>query len=333
MHKSIVLCDDISLDYLHEIEKFLEEWESESSTIIAQTSGSTGAPKEVVLNKKNVRASANATGAFFEFKKGQTLLLNLSPEYIAGKLMLVRALEYEMRILVAPASQNPLLNIGNQKADFAAFVPYQVEAILSNPDTRALYENIPAVIIGGAPVTAAVESELRTLKNQSYATFGMTETITHFALRNLSKGNEFYACLPSISIEQDERDCLVINKNEIFERLVTNDLITKINAREFLWHGRIDNVVNSAGVKLFPETIEKKIAALITDNRFYFIGRKSAAFGKELVLYVEGDHPQNWSQIVIEIKEHLAPYERPKEIVFVSSFNETTSGKVKRLIL
>jgi O-succinylbenzoic acid--CoA ligase len=333
MHKSIVLCDDISSDYLQKIETFLEEWKSESATIVAFTSGSTGEPKQILLNKKNVRASAKATGEFFKFSQGQTLLLNLSPDYIAGKLMLVRALEHEMRIVVAPASQNPLLSIGTEKIDFAAFVPYQVDAILSDNKTRAKYESIPAVIIGGAPVSAKVESELMGLKNQSYATFGMTETITHIALRNISRADEFYTCLPRITVEQDERDCLVINENEISDRLVTNDLVTVIDSNKFQWHGRIDNVVNSAGIKLFPEKIEKKIADLMTNNRFYLIGQKSQVFGEELVLYVEGEQPPNWNQTIIEINGRLTAYERPKKIVFVSEFKETASGKVKRLTL
>ena len=333
MHKSIVLCDDISSDYLQKIESFLEEWESESANIAVYTSGSTGEPKQILLNKKNVRASAKATGKFFKFRKGHTLLLNLSPDYIAGKLMLVRALEHEMRIVVAPVSQNPLLSIGNEKIDFAAFVPYQVEAILSDDKTRVKYESITAVIIGGAPVSAKVESKLMNLKNRSYATFGMTETITHVALRNISQADQFYTCLPGITIEQDDRDCLVINENEISNRLVTNDLITKIDTNKFQWHGRIDNVVNSAGIKIFPEKIEKNIADLIANNRFYLIGQKSEVFGEELVLYVEGVQPPNWDTTVVEMNQRLTTYERPKKVVFVSRFIETSSGKVKRINL
>ncbi len=332
MHKSIVLCDGISSDYLQEIDFFLKEWESDSPTIMVSTSGSTGVPKQILLDKSRVRASAHATGAFFKFKKGQTLLLSLSPTYIAGKLMLVRALEHDMRILVAPVSKNPLLSLKNQQVDFAAFVPYQVEAILANETTKAKYEEITQVIIGGAPISVAIETELKSLKNQSYATFGMTETITHIALRNVTNGDEYYKCLPGITVKQDERDCLIINKSAVSNRLITNDIITLIDEYKFQWHGRIDNVVNSAGIKLFPEALEKNIAELFPENRFYFIGRESVVFGEELVLVIEGTQPINWNDIENEMSNRLKPFEYPKAIVFVAEFKETATGKVIRKI-
>ncbi|MBL4661978.1 MAG: AMP-binding protein [Flavobacteriaceae bacterium] len=310
----------------------MEDWESSSPTITVSTSGSTGVPKEIVLNKTRVRASARATGEFFKFKKGQVLLLNLSPGYIAGKLMLVRALEHDMRILVAPASQNPLLALGNRQVDFAAFVPYQVEAILKNDQTKAAYEKIPQVIIGGATIALKVEVELQELQNQSYATFGMTETITHVALRSITSGDGVYTCLPNITIAQDERGCLVINESEISGRLITNDLITQIDAHKFRWNGRLDNVVNSAGVKLFPEQLEQKIEDLIPDNRFYFMGRKSGVFGEELVLFVEGEQGINWNAIQLDIMQRLTSFEYPKEIIFVANFKETPTGKVIRAL-
>jgi O-succinylbenzoic acid--CoA ligase len=330
MHKSIVLCDDIDPNYLQEIEIFLEEWDSSSPTISVATSGSTGKPKQILLEKKRVRASASATGEFFNFKKGQTLLLNLAPSYIAGKLMLIRALEYEMRILVAPVTQNPLLSVGNRQIDFAAFVPYQVEAILRNPQTEAIYEKIPHIIIGGATLPSKVENDLRTLQNQSYATFGMTETITHIALRRITDGYGVYTCLPNITIDQDDRGCLVIKENEISGRLVTNDIVTLVDSQSFRWNGRFDNVVNSAGVKLFPEALEKQIEELFPDNRFYFKGRKSAVFGEELVLFIEGSQPTNWTVIQLEMEQKLKAFEYPKEIIFISEFKETATGKVIR---
>ncbi|NOQ73015.1 MAG: AMP-binding protein [Crocinitomix sp.] len=330
MHKSIVLCDDIAKNYLQEIENFLKEWESDSLTITVATSGSTGTPKQILLDKTKVRASALATGKFFDLKKGQTLLLNLSPNYIAGKLMIVRALEHNMRILVAPASKNPLLGLPNIQVDFAAFVPYQVAEVLQNAQTKAAYEKITQVIIGGATIPSKVEAELKLLRNESYATFGMTETITHIALRSITKGDGVYTCLPDITIEQDERGCLIINESEISSRLVTNDRITQIDAQKFRWHGRIDNVVNSAGIKLFPEELEKKVEDLFPDSRFYFVGRKSAIFGEELVLYIEGDQPTNWAEIQLEMNQRLSKFERPKEIFFVAQFKETATGKVIR---
>jgi O-succinylbenzoic acid--CoA ligase len=158
----------------------------------------------------------------------------------------------------------------------------------------------------------------------------MTETITHFALRRIANGDGIYSCLPNITIDQDERGCLVINENEISERLVTNDLVTPIDAQSFRWNGRFDNVVNSAGIKLFPESLEKQIEPLISENRYYFRGRKSVVFGEELVLFIEGEKPINWTEITLKMKQILKPFEYPKEIIFVPQFNETATGKVMR---
>jgi O-succinylbenzoic acid--CoA ligase len=331
MHKSIELCDGISTEYIQSVDFFLEEWYSQSDTITVFSSGSTGVPKEFFIDKSKVRASAKATGQFFGFEKGQTLLLNLSPKYIAGKLMIVRALEFEMNILVGPVAKNPLLDIEDKAIDFAAFVPYQVNAILDNPVTLERFQKIPHVIIGGAPISAKTEAILKTLGNRVYLTFGMTETITHFALKEIGAEDDRFKCLLGFTISEDERGCLVVNENLITERLVTNDLIANNNSDSFQWLGRIDNVVNSAGVKLFPELLERKVEAILPSNRFYFKGRKSDQFGEELVLYIEGQSNLNIDDVTLKVEKVLTAYERPKAIIIVSNFEETKSGKVKRI--
>ncbi len=322
MHKSIVLCDALSTEYLQEIENFLTEWESNKTTIVVHTSGSTGAPKEITLTKDAVRESAKATGKFFGFKSGQSLLLNLSPNYIAGKLMIVRALEYGMKIKVVANRQNPLLYLNELETDFAAFVPYQVEAILADEKSKQLYEAIPNVIIGGARISPSLERQLSSLSNQNYATFGMTETITHIALRNVTNSDSFYSCLPGITVGTDSRECLVIAKNKISEEIITNDLVTLIDESTFIWRGRVDNIINSGGIKIFPEELEQKIGPLLTDQQFYFFGRESEKFGQELVLYIEGEKPTNWNEIELEVNAKLDRYYRPKEVIFIPVFNK-----------
>ena len=330
MHKDIVLCDGLSAEYLQRINNFITEWESQNDSIEVCTSGSTGKPKKIILSKENVRASARATGRFFGFEEGQSLLLNLSADYIAGKLMIVRALEHKMKIFIAPNQENPLQGIQLNKIDFGAFVPYQLAAILNSAETKETYNKIRNVIIGGAPLTTKLEQAVRKLPNQTFTTFGMTETITHFALKNISKNERAYHCLPGIEIGIDERGCLIIEKNQISERLITNDLIEIINSKTFIWKGRIDNVINSAGIKISPEEIEEQIAQFIPNNRFYVGGRTSEKFGEELVLYVEGEKPLSWDGDYEDILKTLDKYHQPKAVIFQREFSTTKTGKILR---
>lgn len=329
MHKNIVLCDGLSPDYLQEIELFLTEWQSPTDFIEVDTSGSTGNPKTIKLSKKKILASAKATGSFFGFNAKQSLLLNLSPKYIAGKLMLVRALAHNMQIYVVPASQNPLLHLRNHQPSFAAFVPYQVAAILDNEITRTLYEGIPKVIIGGAPIPLALEKSLAKLKNDSYATFGMTETITHIALRKIEETQLPYTCLPGIKVSADENNCLIIHQNAVTERIVCNDVVEILDDSTFHWIGRADFIINSGGIKINPEKLERIMEPFLGGKRFYFHGRPSAVFGQEVVLYVEGK-AENELELEEVIRRELEKYHQPKALVFVPAFQETATGKIIR---
>lgn len=329
MHKNIVLCDGLSPDYLQEIELFLTEWHSPTDFIEVNTSGSTGDPKTIKLSKKRILASAKATGSFFGFNSNQSLLLNLSPKYIAGKLMLVRALVHDMPIYVAQASQNPLLYLGNYQPTFAAFVPYQVAAILDDEITRARYEAIPKVIIGGAAIPLALEKSLAKLKNDSYATFGMTETITHIALRKIEEKQLPYTCLPGIQVSADENNCLIIHQNAVTDGIVCNDVVEIVDDSTFNWIGRADFIINSGGVKINPERLERKMEPFLEGKRFYFHGRPSMTFGEEVVLYVEGE-AENESELKEQVHRELEKYHQPKAIVFVPVFQETATGKIIR---
>lgn len=330
MHKSIDLCDGLSPEYLQEIENFIAEWGSSSDFITVNTSGSTGIPKTIHLKKKLVRASAIATGKFFDFQAGQSVLLNLSPHYIAGKLMIVRALIHDMRIVLAPLGKNPLLQFDLDEIDFGAFVPYQIHAILANSVSKKNYERIKNVIIGGAPLALEWKEKLRLLSNSSYTTFGMTETITHFALQHISKKEDFFTCLPGFRIEKDDRGCLILQENEITDRLVTNDLIELPNDHQFKWLGRLDFVINSGGVKISPEQVEFKLAHLFQSQAYFIHGRASAIFGQEVVLYIEGEESSNAPILQVDLSTILSPYERPKAIVFVPVFERTSTGKILR---
>jgi O-succinylbenzoic acid--CoA ligase len=335
MFKDIVLLDGISDEYLQSIENFLAEWESYSPIISVSTSGSTGTPKTIEFNKKQAEASAKYTGRFFDFKAGDSILLNLSPNFVAGKLMLVRAMTHEMKVVVAPLSSNPLLTLKDfpNKIKLAAFVPHQVEEILSHENSKRLFNEIENVIIGGASISESLEQKIAAQKTKSFATFGMTETLTHFALRPVDGKTDYYSCLPGITISQDDRNCLVVKTNEILsDPLITNDLVELIDETHFRWKGRFDNLINSGGVKIIPEADEKLIESLFGNTRFYITSRSNAKFGQEVVLVLEIDSLSAAAEkeYLQNIELMLPKYHAPKSIIVQTKFDETANGKIKR---
>lgn len=334
MYKDIVFLDGIAEDYLQDITKFVREWESYSPIISVITSGSTGTPKTIDFTKKQVEASAKYTGQFFNFKKGETLLLNLSPNYIAGKLMLVRAMVYGMKILVAPLKSNPLENLNfGEPIKLGAFVPSQVQEILNHAKAKKNYLQIENVLIGGASIPNQLEQEIEKLSNKNFASFGMTETLTHFALRKITNQNDIYTCLPGIQINQDDRGCLVVEPNNVVQQqLITNDSIEFIDTKNFKWKGRLDNVINSGGVKIFPESDEKLIEHLFKNQWYYLSSKKNERWGEELVLVVEDEQwsIENQEKILHQIEKILPKYHAPKSIIFIDKFDETGNGKIKR---
>jgi O-succinylbenzoic acid--CoA ligase len=323
----LIVLDGVDKSYLQLVKDFIDEWNNEGLDIEVNTSGSTGAPKEIRLKKSRVKASALSTGKFFNFKDEETALLNLSPEYIAGKLMIVRAIEHGMRLVVAPLANDPLETLDNRQIDFAAFVPTQIEAILLNETSATKLNSMKNIIIGGAPLHPDTENELSNFHPKIYASFGMTETITHFALRRL--GTPFYKCLDGFTVSADDQSCLVVHENEVVsEMLFTNDVIELADPHTFKWLGRIDNVINSGGLKIYPEKVEKMIAHLIPNNRFYVTAKKDASYGEIAVLVVEGEIENE--QLLSDAKDSLPKHHAPKEVVVEVEFDETPTQKIIR---
>lgn len=308
-------------------EAFLKEWRDASRSYVeAHTSGSTGVPKRIELLKSDMRASAEATCGFFGIDGRSKLLLPLSVGYIAGKMMVVRA-DISGAELVVECPTNDPLQSDYGIVDLMAVVPSQLPSLLANPR----FEGVRYVIVGGAPIAPAMEARLHGLPVRIYATYGMTETCSHVALRDVSRGDRLYRALPGIAFGTDSRGCLVIEAPKFsFGRLVTNDVVELYGRDSFRWLGRADNVVNSGGVKLHPEEIERKISAAV-DVPFYMIGRPSARWGEELVMYVEGTDVDT-SAVSCRIEPLLDRYERPKTILAVSRFERTASGKVIRRV-
>ena len=312
-----------------ELYSFLNEWFSDSGFVFAQTSGSTGAPKTIELPKTVMIKSAERTIEYFGLKKDDRLLLSLSCRYIAGKMMVVRAIVGQMNLItVDPAGDFDILE--DELFDFGALVPNQVFKLLEQTSGKEKLQNIRNLLVGGSAITSELQTRISRLSNRVVSTYGMTETASHIAIRELSgdQKSEFYHCLPGISVSLSDSDCLQIHLPELDEPLQTNDLAELQSNTCFKIMGRADSVIISGGIKYSPETIEKKLEALI-NQRFIISSLPDEKLGEKLVLVIEGE-PFNTINLEQKLNNLLMPYELPKTIIFQEKFLETASGKIIR---
>lgn len=316
------------LPFERKVLAFLDQWFDDSAEMRVFTSGTTGKPKEMVFAKEQFISSAMATIKFLGLREGERALLSLSPDYIAGKMMIVRSILGKLELYVRTPGANPLLAAG-QSFDFVALVPLQVYEAVRNPQSFENLKKIRNLIIGGGNLEGATERVLSGLDQAVFHTYGMTETLSHVAMRSLAPRLEkYYQALPGISFRQDKRGCLVVNAPSLLkEPIVTNDVVELRDAYSFRYLGRYDNVINSGGVKLFPEEIEKKLEALILFP-YYISAEKDERLGQKVVLKIE--HVKPLPGLETKMKQVLGKYEYPKKIYYCSRFARTLSGKVVR---
>ncbi len=312
------------------IHVFLVDWFDKDDFITVKTSGSTGKPKEIKLRKKHMIHSAEATGTYFHLPAKTTALLCLPLDYIAGKMMLVRALTLGWHMDSKAPDAYPLQHV-EKIYDFAAMVPMQVYNSLNK------LSKIRKLIVGGGAVSKELEAKLQGVSTHVFATYGMTETITHVAVKKLNhrhaelvSASHHYNTLPNVTVSKDDRGCLVIQAPEVADEVVaTNDLVEIISSKEFKWLGRYDHIINSGGIKLIPEQIEKKISPII-NHRFLVAGIPDEVLGEKLVIVIESEKSD--TVILNEVKNlsSLTKYEIPKEIYFIPKFIETETKKIQR---
>jgi len=304
-------------EYERSVGDFLLDWFDHKSYIDLNTSGTTGKPKTIRIEKQAMVNSALATGDFFDLAPGNKALHCLPTKYIAGKMMFVRGFILGLDVDFVAPSSHPLEN-NDTKYDFAAMVPLQAKNSLDK------LQNVKKTIIGGVKINKSLEEALLKIPSAFYETYGMTETITHIAAKKV--GEQGFTVLPNVTISYDDNNCLVIHAPRISDEVImTNDLVELINENQFVFLGRIDNIVNSGGIKLIPELIEEKLSARIA-NRFFVTGAPDETLGEKLVLVVEGEK----FDLDESVYAVLDKYERPKEVVFIPKFKETGSGKLLR---
>lgn len=324
---------DFASEHCPDLTVFVNEWFGASGRIKMKTSGSTGKPKTITLSREHMINSAKATATYFDLGAGSRALLCLPLGFIAGRMMLVRSMVMGWHLDVIDATSLPKIP-KDIHYDFSAMVPLQLFNSINH------LENIKTLIVGGGQVSETIINKISSLNTKIYATYGMTETVTHIALSPLNKAsgrkdNEtIYTTLPGVVLSTDNRQCLLINAPHICsEEIVTNDIVDLIAPDSFKWLARYDHVINSGGIKLIPELIESRYKHLI-DTEFFVYGIPDQRLGEKLVLVIEGPESTSLLEQIINTHKHWAnsvpKYEIPKEIMFIKDFVMTETGKINR---
>ena len=313
------------------LDEFLEEWNNPSPYVHVQTSGSTGAPKPMLVEKQRMLNSACITCDFLGLREGDTALLCMSLDYIAGKMMVVRSIERGLKLTTVAPSGHPL-STPHSPLDFAAMVPMQVYNSLQVPEEKERLMQIRHLIIGGGAIDDALAAALTTFPNQVWSTYGMTETLSHIALRRLNgpDASEWYTPFPSVKVSLNEDRCLVIDAPLVCpSRLVTNDIAELSSGTDpevkFRILGRKDNVICSGGIKIQIEMVERQLRPHL-QAPFLITKRPDAKFGEAVVLLTEGTVPE-----AQEVCERILPkYHQPRVYLHVDQIPLTATGKPAR---
>ncbi|MCD4730027.1 MAG: AMP-binding protein, partial [Bacteroidales bacterium] len=263
--------------------------------------------------------------------KNDKVLLCLPVDFIAGKMMVVRAFVLGLNLIPVDPSGNPLKSI-YESFDFGALTPMQVFNTLNIEDGLQKLNQIKYLIIGGGDISQPVQERIKELKNNTYHTYGMTETFTHVALKKLNgnKPDSWFKALPGIEFLKDDRECLIISAPHLAKQhIVTNDIVCLKDQKSFQFIGRFDNIINSGGIKISPELIEQKLQPFFED-RFIVVGIIDDRLGQKLVLIIEGKEEPSLDFDEIFKKVSLSKYEIPKQVYFLHRFPETESGKIIR---
>ena len=334
------------------LEDFLSEWNNDSDRVLVHTSGSTGKPKPMMVEKKRMLNSASITCDFLGLKPGDSALLCMSLDYIAGKMVVVRSIERHLHLISVPPSGHPLKDV-DEEITFAAMVPMQVYNTLQVPEERERLSRIRHLIIGGGAIDAALEQELQSLPGDIaiWSTYGMTETLSHIALRRINgdEASEWYQPFDSVHISQAEEGCLVIDAPQVCaETLVTNDIVeiepyiyNKVEKLRFRIKGRKDNVICSGGIKIQIEEVETLLKPHL-EKPFMLAKKKDGKFGEIAVLLTEDEDIKRVEATVRRLlsdeSEKSSDHKKykywiPKEFRYVEHLPLTETGKPKRCCL
>jgi len=312
----------VDVTVLKEVEEFLAEWNSTSEVIMAQTSGSTGAPKQIKLSKKGLLFSARNTNTFFKLNENSKALLCLPLATIGGKMMLVRALESKMTLFIDSPSSNPLSK-RDEYFDFVAVTPMQLSKMVQESLHKT--SKIKSILVGGAPMNENLICQLKENKLTVYHGYGMTETASHVSLRKVGfESDEYYKAMPGIHFSYGNNKTLTIHYPALHDAPIeTTDSVELIDEFKFKWVGRNDFVVNSGGIKIHVEEIEYELSTFI-QLPFFVAGIPDDVLGEKLILCIES----NDNEVIIDF--NFLGVKKPREVMYFAKFSYTESGKINR---
>ncbi|MGV3540328.1 MAG: AMP-binding protein [Rufibacter sp.] len=321
--------------------EFCKNWLQGVQEFAIQTSGSTGTPKWLELSRDRMEASANRTLRIFNLQPEDRVLVCLNSEYIAGMMMLVRGLVGQLHMTIVEPSGNPLVSVDpTAEFDFVAMVPLQLQTILEKtPEKIEKLNRMKAILLGGAPVSKHLEEMVQSLEVPVYQSYGMTETVSHVAVRRLNgpERTDYYTAPAEVILGQDERGCLTISADVTGgEVLVTNDRVEMRDAHSFKWLGRADNTINSGGVKVQLEKVESALEdalhQLDMSRRCFAAALPDEALGERLIAVLEGSPltDEEEQNLKGKLSEKLGKYEIPKQFGYLPRLPETATGKIDR---
>ncbi|MFN8298588.1 MAG: AMP-binding protein [Chitinophagales bacterium] len=314
---------------------FLAQWlDPDVPGITVHTSGSTSAPRPFTHTKASMQASAGATCRFLAITEGKTALLALPADKIGGMMMVVRSWLYKLRLICIAPSANPCKDLPmDAKVDFAAFTPMQIVPAIESYNLYKRAEAIGVILLGGSDVPHGLEHWIKSMTNRVYATFGMTETVSHIALKKLNppEADAHFRLVPGVDISTDERGCLQITAPALaLHNLQTNDVVRLTGPDSFDWLGRYDNVINTGGLKVYPEVLESELkdAVLVP---FFIAGVPDGVTGEKVVMVIERDTiTEKELDLTRNYLQQLNKTTRPRQLLIVPRFVKTETGKIKR---
>ena len=314
---------------------FALDWLKGKTDFEFQTSGSTGKSKILNVSKSQIISSVESTASFFDLQKGDKVFLCLNTLFTGGKMMLARAIHLKLEVhVVSPA------NLDLEITDYyklTAFVPNQMYCILETDKSISFLSHFENILIGGAAVNQLLLEKIKKIKSSKvYETFGMTETLSHIALKllNTESSSNIFEVLPTIEVKTDELDCLMVkSKVTNNEWVQTKDIVKLVDSQHFEWKGRLDNVINSGGIKIYPEQVECWIAPILAslnfNNDFFMTSIEDEKLGEKLVIVMEGEEFET-ENLLQTLKQSLPKFHAPFSLIFKSRFERTLSGKIIR---
>lgn len=316
---------------------FIRDWYSGAELFTQPTSGSTGNPREITITRAGMIASAGMTQRAVGLQAGWQALVCLNTAYIAGKMMLARSFVTGMKIIAVEPSGNPFIALTpDQPIDFTALVPLQIHDLIRS-EKSTWFNRINTILVGGAALDPETRKMLQQYPCRFFATYGMTETISHIALMPLNgpSQSEYFTVLPGIITGLDERGCLTIQGSYLAEKIITNDLVERVDEFNFRWLGRWDNIINTGGIKVIPEKLETEIQKIFSrlgvHQNFFVSSVPDNRLENKVVLIVEHEISEDLRvRLNEEMLTTITRHEIPKHIFSARSFIFTASGKIDR---